>query len=56
MGYGVLFIAFIIGLYIISYSLNKNTPAPIDLKIDPIKCGACSNYGCALKQNTVEEE
>ncbi|MFP4286403.1 MAG: hypothetical protein ACLFRI_01780 [Candidatus Izemoplasmataceae bacterium] len=57
MWLGFLFVAGIIGLYILSYSLNKKTPAPIDLKnIDAVKCGACNNFACTIKQHYEEEK
>ncbi len=47
----------VVGLFLVSTLLNKNTEAPIDMKsIDPIKCGACSQYSCGIKQRLEEEE
>lgn len=53
-------VALIIGglvlLYVGLYSLNRNTEAPAKIDFDRIKCGACSNYGCSVKQNVAEEK
>ena len=54
---GIAILAVIIAIYIGSYVLNKNTDAPEGLgRIDAVKCGACSNYGCAIKQKVAEEK
>ena len=54
---GVLVVLGVVGLFLVSTLLNKNTEAPIDMKsIDAVKCGACSNYGCGIKQRFEEEE
>ncbi len=54
---GILVVMGVVGLFLVSTLLNKNTEAPIDMKsIDPIKCGACSQYSCGIKQRLEEEE
>lgn len=53
---GILIIVFIVVLYITTYALNKKMPAPDVGQIDEVKCGACSNYSCAIKQQTSEEK
>lgn len=53
----ILVVLGVVGLFIVSTLLNKNTQAPIDLKnMDPIKCGACTQYSCGIKQRMEEEE
>lgn len=53
----VLVVLGVVGLFLLSTLLNKNTQAPMDLKnVDAIKCGACSNYSCGIKQQMEEEE
>ena len=49
----ILVIALLIGLFFVSYILNKKTPVPDeckDLKIDAKKCAACQNEMCALRK------
>lgn len=53
---GIIFLTVLVVVYIGSYVLNKRTEAPIDVKISAEKCGACTNFSCAIKQNTVEEK
>jgi len=47
----------VIALYLATYALNKNTPAPIEgyEKIDEATCSACSNYSCGIKQQFTED-
>ena len=53
----ILVIIILIGLFFVSYILNKKTPVPKeceDLKIDAKKCASCPNELCALRKK--EEE
>ncbi len=52
---GTLVVMGIIALYMLTFLLNKKTDSPGDYKIDAIKCGACSNYACGVKQQFSEE-
>ena len=54
---GVLVVLGVVSLFLVSTLLNKNTEAPIDFKnIDSVKCGACHNYSCGIKQRMESEE
>ena len=54
---GILFVCGAVGLYMVSFALNKKTAAPEGLsKIDALKCGACQNFACTIKQTLEEEE
>lgn len=53
---GTLVVMGIIALYMLTFLLNNKTEAPDgNNKIDAIKCGACSNYTCGVKQQFSEE-
>ena len=54
----ILVIALLIGLFFVSYILNKKTPVPDeckDIKIDSKKCAACPNEMCALRKKEEEK-
>ncbi len=51
----VIFVTVMVVLFLGTFMLNKNTPAPVDYKISAARCSACSHYGCALKQEEAEE-
>ncbi len=51
----VVFVTVMVVLFLGTFMLNKNTPAPVDMRISDARCSACSNYGCALKQEEAEE-
>ena len=49
----IVVIAMLIGLFFVSYILNKKTPMPKeceDLKIDASKCATCQNELCSLRK------
>lgn len=50
-------VAAIIGIYILSYTLNRRTPSPLEAHETASleKCAACTNYACGVKQNMAEE-
>lgn len=53
----IVVIALLIGVFFVSYILNKKTPVPkecIELKIEASKCAACANTTCTLRKK--EEE
>ena len=49
----IVVIAILIGVFFVSYILNKKTPVPdecLELKIEASKCAACSNTSCSLRK------
>lgn len=54
----ILVIALLIGLFFVSYILNKKTPVPKeceDLKINAKRCAACPNELCSLRKKEEEK-
>ena len=46
---------FIIGLYILTYLMNKNTPVPEG--IEPAdKCGTCNAPSCSIRDTPMKDE
>ncbi len=54
--YAALVVIGVIALYMTTFLINKNTDSPGEKqKIDPLKCGPCSNYACGIKQQLSKE-
>lgn len=54
---GILIVCGAVSLYMASFALNKKTAPPEGFsKIDALKCGACQNFACTIKQSLEEEE
>jgi hypothetical protein len=49
---GPLVIAGLIVVYILTYTLNKNTPVPEACQdiFEEASCGACNNFACSHKK------
>lgn len=46
---------FIIGIYILSYIMNKNTPVPEGI-IAEAKCGTCNAPSCSVRDTPMNDE
>ena len=55
---GLITVAVIIGLYLLTYVMNKRTPVPegCEVNVSEATCGACNNYACSIKQDYAKGE
>ena len=46
---------FVIGLYLLTYLMNKNTPVP-DGIVPEDKCGTCSAPSCSVRDTSLKDD